>query len=175
LQQLREFLVSNLPSTVAACPLDPLNLSAALDEFGRGTVASRGDALIDYRITLIALALAGLLLVVQLIIADLTAMKKGHRAGYPIAANSSEFLFRSARAHANTNESISAFVLLALAGIFSSASPAWINGLSVTWLVCRVGHMGFYYADKKSYRSAAFGASLLALLGLFGATLVSWL
>lgn len=127
-----------------------------------------------YSITIITLGLAGLLLVVQLAVADLTAIRKGHRAGYPIAANSADFLFRAARAHLNTNESLAAFGLLALCGILSAASPTWINALSVTWLLSRVAHMGFYYAGMKPCRSAAFGASLLVLLGLFTASLAAW-
>ena len=62
----------------------------------------------NYSITIITLGLAGLLLVIQLVIADLTAIRRGHRAGHPITANSADFLFRAARAHLNTNASIAA-------------------------------------------------------------------
>ncbi|NJR40795.1 MAG: hypothetical protein HC781_20615 [Leptolyngbyaceae cyanobacterium CSU_1_4] len=54
---------------------------------------------------------AGLLLVVQLIVADLTAIRKRHKAGYPIPADSSQFLFRAARAHAHQLQEISTIEL----------------------------------------------------------------
>ncbi|MDZ7591167.1 MAG: MAPEG family protein [Rubrivivax sp.] len=120
-----------------------------------------------------ALALSGLLLVIQLLVADLTAIRHRHKAGYPIPADSSKFIFRAARAHANTNETIAAFALLALSAMLLSASPAWVNALSIAWLVCRVAHMGFYYANVKLGRSVAFGLSLLALLGLFASATAS--
>lgn len=129
----------------------------------------------NYSITIITLGLAGLLLVIQLVIADLTAIRRGHRAGYPITANSADFLFRAARAHLNTNESIAAFALLAVCGILSSASPVWVNALSAAWLLFRIGHMTSYYANIKLYRSAAFGGSLVVLIGLFVVSLTTWL
>jgi uncharacterized MAPEG superfamily protein len=131
-------------------------------------------ALNDYRITIVVMALAGLLLVLQLIVADLTAIRHRHKAGYPIPADSGQFLFRSARAHANTNESIAAFALLALAAVLSAASPGWTNALSALWLGSRVLHMGFYYANMKPLRSLAFALSLIALLGLFLTTASRW-
>jgi uncharacterized MAPEG superfamily protein len=87
-----------------------------------------------YHTTLTALALGGLLLVVQLVIADLTAIRNKHKAGYPIPADSNSYLFRAARAHINTNESIAAFALFGVAGVLLGASPGWLNGLSVLWL-----------------------------------------
>ena len=129
----------------------------------------------DYRLTIIVMGIAGFLLVLQVIIADLTAIRHKHKAGYPIPADSTTFLFRSARTHANTNESIAAFALLAVAGMLSSAPPTWINGLSAAWLVSRLAHMAFYYSNVKLPRSIAFGVSLMALLGLFLTTASAWL
>ena len=121
----------------------------------------------DYRMAIAALALAGLLLVVQLIVADLTAIRSRHRAGYPIPADSSKFLFRAARAHANTNESIAAFGLLTVAGMLLAAHPGWTNALAAAWLASRLAHMGFYYGNLKTPRSASFAVSLITLLGMF--------
>ena len=119
-----------------------------------------------YHTTLAMVASGGLLLVLQLIVADLTAIRRGHKAGYPIAADSTKFLFRAARAHINTNESISAFAIFGLVGVLVAASPAWLNALSVLWIASRVAHMAFYYANKKALRSTAFAVSLFALLGM---------
>ncbi|MGE3348572.1 MAG: MAPEG family protein [Ramlibacter sp.] len=128
-----------------------------------------------YHVTLAAMTLAALLLVVQLIIADLTAIRSRHKAGYPIPADSKTFLFRSARAHTNTNESISAFVLLATVGVLSSAPPGALGFLSMSWVICRLAHMGFYYANRKSWRSLSFAASLLVLVAMFAVVGKSWL
>ena len=121
----------------------------------------------DYQHTIVVMASAGLLLVMQLVVADLSAIRQRHKAGYPIPADSGKFIFRAARVHANTNESIAAFALLSLSAMLLSASPPWVNALSVAWLACRLAHMGFYYANIKMGRSIAFGLSLLMLLGLF--------
>lgn len=126
-----------------------------------------------YHTTLTAIALGGLLLVVQLLIADLTAIRNKHKAGYPIPADSSSFLFRAARAHINTNESIAAFALFGVAGILLGASPVWLNGLSVLWLASRLAHMGFYYANRKPMRSLSFALSLVSLLGMAATVLMA--
>lgn len=126
----------------------------------------------SYQSTLIVMALAALLLVVQLIVADLVAIKQRHKAGYPIPADSSQFLFRAARAHANTNESIAAFALLAITGILLAASPRWLNALAMLWLAARAVHMLAYYLNRKPLRSGAFAVSLLALLGMFAAVVL---
>ncbi|WP_342116674.1 MAPEG family protein [Pseudoduganella sp. OTU4001] len=128
-----------------------------------------------YAPTLWAMGSAGALLLLQLIVADLVAIRSGHRAGTPIPPDFNKFLFRAARAHANTNESIAAFTLFAIAGILSGASPAWLNALAWAYLACRLAHMASYYANKKAARSTAFGISLLVLLGMFAANLIAWM
>ena len=120
-----------------------------------------------YSPTILAMALAGFLLLLQLIVADLAAIKTGHKPGHPIPADSNTFLFRSARAHANTNESISVFLLFAAAGVLANANPAWLNTLSWAYVGCRAGHMTAYYAGLMLPRSIVFGASLIVLLGMF--------
>lgn len=128
-----------------------------------------------YYLTIWALAASGLLLIVQLLVADLVAIRSGHRAGTPIAVDFDRFLFRSARAHANTNESIAAFALLAIAGMLSSASPIGLGALAWLYVAARVGHMLAYYANRKIPRSVAFGVSLFALVGMFTSTGVAWI
>lgn len=36
---------------------------------------------------------------------------------------------------------------------------AWLNGLSWAYVASRLAHMGFYYANRRSLRSLAFGVS----------------
>ena len=110
--------------------------------------------------------MSGALLLVQLVVVDLAGIKAGHRPGSPVDPDYTNFHFRATRAHANTNESIAAFILLALFGLFSAASPHWLNALSWVYVTARAAHMGFYYAGLSLPRSIAFGASLLALFSM---------
>jgi uncharacterized MAPEG superfamily protein len=119
-----------------------------------------------YNATLGALLAVSGLVLLQLIVADLAAIRAGHKAGTPIPADFSRFYFRAARAHANTNESIAAFLALALAGLFLSATAAWLNALCWAYVGCRIAHMLAYYFNQKLARSTAFGLSLVVLLGL---------
>jgi uncharacterized MAPEG superfamily protein len=128
-----------------------------------------------YTSTIIAVGLAGGLLLLQLIVADVSAMRAGHKAGTPIPVDFSRFHFRAARAHANTNESLAAFGLLAIAGVLSGAVPGWLNALSAAYLVTRVAHMAAYYANRKAPRSTVFGVSLLVLLGMLATDIAAWL
>lgn len=84
--------------------------------------------------TILALALAGFLLLLQRIVADVAAIRAGHKPGHPIPADSGSFVFRSSRAHANTNESIAAFLLFAVAGMLGGADPYWLNIPSFAYL-----------------------------------------
>jgi uncharacterized MAPEG superfamily protein len=121
----------------------------------------------EYFPTFSALVAAAGLVLFQLIIADLSAIRAKHRAGTPIPPDFSRFYFRAARVHANTNESVSVFIALALAGVFFAAAPAWINVLSLAYIACRIAHMLSYYANNKFARSTAFGLSLVVLLAMF--------
>lgn len=127
-----------------------------------------------YYLTIWAAAATGLLVVAQLLVADVAAIRAAHKSGTPIPPDSKSFLFRAARAHANTNESVAAFVLFALVGVLGGASPAWLGGLAWLYVTARLAHMVAYYGNQKVPRSTAFGVSLLALFGMFGASVVAW-
>ena len=105
-------------------------------------------------------------LLVQLLIADIAGLLSGHVPGTPVVASHDSFHFRATRAHANTNESIAAYVLLALSGVALEVDSSWLNGLSVTYCFARAAHMGFYLLGWGALRSVSFGVSLLALLGM---------
>jgi uncharacterized MAPEG superfamily protein len=119
---------------------------------------------IVYRATLTSLGLAGVLLVLQLIVAHLAAIRGKHKSGYPIAADSGSFIFRSARAHLNTIESISAFALIAIAGILLGANPSALNVLAPLWLLSRLSHMVCYYVNAAEMRSLSYVVSLVIIL-----------
>lgn len=125
------------------------------------------DWLLPYSSTVSSLGAGGLLLLAQLVVLDVASVKARHAPGAPVVADPSNFLFRASRAHANTNESIAAFILFALYGIFSNGSPGWLGAAAWTWVVARVAHMGFYYANIPLARSLSFGISMLALVAMF--------
>jgi len=80
-------------------------------------------------------------------------------------------LFRAARAHANTNETVAAFIVLVPFAILLSADPKWVNNLCIAYAAGRIGHMCCYYADLRKLRSMFFAVSFVALLGIF---VVGW-
>jgi uncharacterized MAPEG superfamily protein len=131
------------------------------------------ETLLPYAPTVLAMGATAALLLLQLFVVDWTAIKSRHAPGTPVQADPARFLFRATRAHANTNESVAAFVLLSLFGIFSSASPTWLNALCWVYVVARVAHMTFYYAGLQLLRSASFGIGLVALVGMLAIGVVA--
>lgn len=127
-----------------------------------------------YNITILTIGIVGLLSLVQLLLADLSAIKQKHTPGYPIKPDHDNFLFRASRAHSNLNESISIFILFALFGILSSCSPYWLNVFSSIYLVSRILYASFYLANLKLPRSLIFGISVISLLGMFAISVAEW-
>lgn len=122
--------------------------------------------LIPYVPTIWAMGATGGLLLIQLLVLDLAALQAKHRPGTPVEPDHSNFLFRAARAHANTNESIAGFILLSLFCVLSAAPAAWLNTLSWVYVLARVAHMLCYYAGVHFFRSLSFGVGLTALFGM---------
>ena len=133
------------------------------------------EGLAPYAATLLALGAMAALLLVQLVVADVAGIRAGHEPGSPVEPDHGSFLFRAVRAHANTNESLSAFVLLALFGLLSAASPGWLGLLAWLFVAARAAHMACYYANLKAPRSVAFAVGLLALLGMLAVGVGAWL
>lgn len=131
--------------------------------------------LLPYAPTIWAMGALTALLLIQILVVDVASIKGKHPPGMPVAADHKDFLFRAVRAHANTNESIAGFVLLALFGVLSAASPAWLNGLAWVYVIGRLGHMLCYYADLKLLRSTSFSIALAALVAMLVAGLWPWL
>ena len=128
-----------------------------------------------YNTTIGVLGFTGLLLLVQILIADLVAIKQKHTPGYPVDPNHESFLFRATRAHSNTNETIAVFVLFALFGMLSGANAFYLNTFSMIYLIGRLAHMIFYYANLKLARSISFPVSLIGLIGMFVAGVLTLL
>lgn len=133
------------------------------------------DWLLPYRATVAAMGTMGGLVLLQIIVADVAGIRAGHVPGAPVTGGHDDFFFRAVRAHANTNESIAAFILLALFGILRNASPYWLNACAMVYVAARIAHMLCYYGDIKLARSASFVVAFLALVGMLvvgvGATL----
>jgi uncharacterized MAPEG superfamily protein len=122
--------------------------------------------LVPYGATIWCLGIMGGLLLAQLIVLDVAGMRAHHVPGAAVAADHDVFLFRASRAHANTNETLAAFALLAMFGILHNASPGWLNLAAVVFVSARIGHMLSYYADQRKLRSIAFVVAFLALAAM---------
>jgi len=124
------------------------------------------EALLAYHSTLVACAVLASLIMVQVLVADLAAMKAKHVPGMPVTDGHASFHFRAVRALGNTNELLGLFLLLVALAVLHGGNPNWVNGLAWTYAIARAGHMGFYYTRVGLARSIAFGISLAAQVGL---------
>lgn len=124
------------------------------------------NLLTNYTPAIASIGIIGGLILVQLVVADIIGIIGKHTPGAPIPADHDALLFRAHRAHANTNESVAAFLALTVYAIAVAATPSWLNTLCLVYIGGRVGHMLCYYANLKVLRSISFGISTLALLGI---------
>ncbi len=124
------------------------------------------ESISAYHLTGIAMAAAGGLLLLQLLVADMAGMRAKQMPGMPIEPNHENFLFRASRSLANMNESIAIFIIFALIGILSGADAKWLGLGAWIYIAARTAYMLCYWFNIKLMRSVFFGISLLALLGL---------
>ena len=124
------------------------------------------EAFIPYTSALNALVLLAVLSLVQLLVADVAGLRSKHTPGTAVRGGHDDFLFRAVRAHANTNESLAAFVLAAFAAIALAVDPVWVGRLVWGFVLARVLHMAAYYADQRNLRSGAFVVGLVCMIGL---------
>ncbi len=119
------------------------------------------------------LAALAALMIVQLLIADFTGIRRRHVPGTPVTPDHADALFRVARTVANMNESVAIFIVLLLYCIFAGASPVWTAWGAWAYVVCRVLYAICYYANLPTYRSISFGLSLIALITMLVVGLMS--
>ena len=124
------------------------------------------DWLVPYSPTIWALFATAALLLMQIVVVDVAGIRAKHAPGTPVPADPQLFLFRAVRAHANTNESVAVFILLAMFGVLAMVAPTPLNVLAWVYVVARAAHMAFYYSGIALLRSVSFGISLLALFGM---------
>ncbi|MBL4672976.1 MAG: MAPEG family protein [Arenicella sp.] len=127
-----------------------------------------------YESTILALGSMALLMLVQLLIADVVSIKFKHLPGSSVPTDHNSLLFRSTRTAANTNESIAIFVLAILFCIFSNASPNFTAYAAWGFVGARLTYAGFYYSNRPLLRSLTFVISLLFLLALLLIGLSVW-
>ena len=76
----------------------------------------------------------------------------------------------AARAHGAHLNAFEAFPFFAAAVIVShmvEGASATVGWLALAYVVVRIGHIGFYLADRPSLRSACFTLGLLLTLAIF--------
>jgi uncharacterized MAPEG superfamily protein len=127
-----------------------------------------------YTSLVVAMGSMALLFLLQLLVLDVAGITARHVPGTPVPSDHKLFLFRATRAHANTNESVVVFVMVALFGMFSAAVPAWLSTAAWVYVAARVGHMLCYYLDWRAARSASFAVGLLALWAMLIVSALPW-
>ena len=124
------------------------------------------ELLVPYGSTLTAYVWLGGLYLLQTVVADVVAIRGGHVPGMPVTTGHGDLMFRATRAQADTNENLPIFILLSVAAMLLGASTTWTNRLVWTFVLARAAHMLAYYADLRPVRSAIFGVSTVAMVGL---------
>ncbi len=130
--------------------------------------------LMHHDLTVLSFGIIGGLLLLQVLVSDVVSIAARHPPGTPVVPDHHSLLFRVHRAHANTNETLAGFIVLVLFALATRADPAWLNGLCMTYVAARLGHMTCYYANWGILRSVSFGFSLVALAGILGSGLLAW-
>ena len=119
-----------------------------------------------YQGLICSLGVLAALMVAQMLVLDFTAIRRKHVPGMPVTEGHDSFLFRAARAHGNSNESLATFLLIVAFAMAVEANPAWLNCLAWAFVAGRGGHMLCYYANWQIARSVSFGIGLLAMSGM---------
>jgi len=127
----------------------------------------------NYEATIQSWAALAVLLLTQVLVADVASVRAKHVPGTPVEASHDNFLFRASRAVANTNETIAIYIVVVLFCLFSGASADYTAYFSWGYVVARTAYAVCYYFNLKLLRSVCFGISLLSLsalliLGLMG-------
>ena len=130
--------------------------------------------LTHYHPTFLALGLTALLMLLQLLIADVLAIVKKQTPGFPIENNHASLLFRANRAYLNINESIAIFILSVAFAIAMNANSNVVNGAALIYFAARALYALSYYFNFKLMRSALFAASLVALIVINLAGFIAW-
>lgn len=113
-----------------------------------------------------ALGAMALLMLIQILVADVLAIRAKHVPGTPVTADHGSLLFRATRVVANTNESIAVFILALAFCFLSEASPMYTAYAAWGFVASRSVYSLCYYFNLQIPRSIVFGISLVLLLTL---------
>ena len=125
-----------------------------------------GLLIAPYHSGLIALLALAALMVTQFLVADVAGIRAKQVPGTPVVGGHGSFLFRATRTYANSNENIGLLLLLVLVCFFTGAKPQSVNAALWMYFATRGVFTVCYYANWRSLRSIAFGASALAQVAL---------
>lgn len=114
----------------------------------------------------VALGAMALLMLVQLLLADVVGIRSKHSPGSVVSGGHDDPFFRVSRTVANTNESIAIFVLAVMFCIMSGADEHATAKAAWAFVALRGAYAICYYLNIKMLRSICFGLSLLALVAL---------
>lgn len=119
-----------------------------------------------YQSSILALGALAVLMLAQLLIADVTGILHKKVPGTSVVESHANSLFRVTRTLANTNESVAIFIVAWLFCVFSGASPDYTAYSSWAYVTARLLYAFCYYANIQVMRSVCFILSLLAIAGL---------
>ena len=126
-----------------------------------------------YDVTVLSWGALALLLITQIIVADVVGIRSGHKPGAPVEGGHDSLQFRTSRTVANTNEGIAAYLVAVAFCVFSGADTGYTGYLSWAYVIARYAYAACYYADLRMLRSVCFGVSLFAIVGLLAAAFLT--
>jgi len=115
-----------------------------------------------------------LLMLIQLVIADVIGIRAKHVPGTAVESDHDNLLFRADRVVGNTNESIAIFILASIFCVFSNASTYDVGIAAWGFVISRMVYALCYYANLQTLRSIIFGVSALSLLALIVIGVSEW-
>ena len=74
---------------------------------------------------------------------------------------------RAYGAHLNAFEAFPPFAAAVIISHIVEGASATVNWLAVLFIVARLGHMGFYLADRQPLRSGSFFVGLIVVIVIF--------
>ena len=115
---------------------------------------------------MLAIGALAALMFIQVLVADIVGLKFGHKPGSDVQADHNNLHFRTVRTVANTNESITVFVLLVMFALGMGASSEYTGYITWGFVTSRLAYAICYYANLPIMRSVCVALSLVMLIAL---------
>lgn len=122
----------------------------------------------EYALVITAAGAMALLLLIQILVADVLGVVSRHTPGTPVEPDHGNALFRATRTVANSNEIIAVFILAVLFCMLSGASSQYTGYAAWGFVAARTLYALCYYFNFQIMRSVVFGVSLAFLAALIG-------